>query len=81
MGLKYVKKSVIVEAMQWTGDEEAMREFLGQLFLIVGVDNKLRLETLEGPIWASIGDFVIKGIRGEYYPCKPDIFELSYDRV
>ena len=41
----------------------------------------LRIETLEGPITASPGDWVIRGIQGEFYPCKPDIFAATYDEV
>lgn len=81
MGVKYVKKAIVIEALPWTGDEDAMREFLGALFLIIDTDERLRLETLEGPMWASLGDFVIQGVKGEYYPCKPDVFALTYDKV
>lgn len=81
MSVKYVKKAVIVEALPWTGDEEEMMEFLGELFLIVDTDERLRIDTLEGPIWANLGDFIIEGVQGEFYPCKPDIFAMSYDKV
>lgn len=80
--MKYVKKAVIVEALPWTGDNvDQLAEFMGELFLIVGQDEKIRIDTLEGPIWASLGDFIIKGLQGEYYPCKPDIFAMTYDKV
>lgn len=79
--VKYVKKAVIVEALTWTGDEEEMMDFLGELFLIVDTDERLRIDTLEGPIYANLGDFIIKGVKGEFYPCKPDIFAMSYDKV
>ncbi len=39
------------------------------------------VDTLEGPLQVSEGDWIIKGVKGEYYPCKPDIFELTYERV
>lgn len=39
------------------------------------------IKTLEGKITASVGDFIIKGVKGEFYPCKPDIFELTYDKL
>lgn len=80
-GLKYVKKAVIVDALPWTGDEEAMAEFMGELFVPVDEDERLRIDTLEGTMWANLGDFVIRGVKGEYYPCKPDVFALTYDRV
>ena len=41
----------------------------------------VRIQTLEGPIWASPGDFIIQGVQGEPYPCKPDIFEATYEPV
>lgn len=81
MPVKYVKKAVVVEAEPWTGDEEVMEKFLGELFLIVDTDERLRIDTLEGHMWANLGDFVIKGVKGEFYPCKPDVFELTYDKV
>lgn len=39
------------------------------------------IPTLEGIMQASIGDYIIKGVQGEYYPCKPDIFKITYDEV
>lgn len=44
-------------------------------------DDCVKIETLEGTITASVGDYVVRGTRGEFYPCKPDIFESKYDRV
>lgn len=41
----------------------------------------LRIETLEGPIYASPDDWIIRGVRGEIYPCKPDIFDATYEPV
>lgn len=81
MADKYVKKPVQVEALQWTGDEDAMREFLGELFLIIDNNERLRIDTLEGEIWGNLGDYIIQGVQGEFYPCKPSIFELTYDKV
>ena len=73
--MKYRKKPVIIEAIQWNGRNS--------LELIEFTNNKLfpRLETLEGIITASIGDFIIKGVNGEYYPCKPEIFYKTYERM
>jgi hypothetical protein len=39
------------------------------------------ISTLEGKIWASVGDYIIKGVQGEFYPCKPDIFEQTYEEA
>ena len=41
----------------------------------------MNIKTLEGNIHASIGDYIIKGVKGEYYPCKPDIFHMTYEKV
>lgn len=76
------KKPVEIEAWQFDGTNRGniiawMREHgvetvnpLGSLFLI---------STLEGTMTADIGDWIIKGVKGEFYPCKPDIFDLTYD--
>ena len=44
-------------------------------------DEEFEIETLEGTMKASKGDYIIKGVQGEYYPCKPDVFEMTYDKV
>ena len=44
-------------------------------------DLTIRIETLEGEITASLNDWIIKGVKGEFYPCKPDIFEATYEPV
>lgn len=83
---QYVKKPVVVEAIQWTGlNEKQVMEFcLGKAFFGQVSDAKhtairMTIETLEGVMTAQIGDFIIKGIRGEFYPYKPDIFAMTYD--
>ena len=43
-------------------------------------DQELRIQTLEGSMIASVGDYIIKGVKGEFYPCKPDIFEMTYEK-
>lgn len=85
---KYVKRPVIIEAIQWTGKN------VEEIISFVGEDNcsfrkpikssnfdNLVIFTLEGVHYASINDYIIKGIKGEFYPCKPDIFEQTYERV
>ena len=85
---RYRKRPVTIEAFQWTGDHDqiddpvwivkAMRE--GTVWY--DVESKtLRIETLEGEMVASSGDWIIQGVKGELYPCKPDIFELTYEPV
>jgi hypothetical protein len=83
---KYRKKPIVVEAMQLTNQSiDEVINFIsgiGKGFIRIShVGNKVHLEipTLEGDVWASEGDYVIKGIAGEFYPCKPGIFEASYE--
>lgn len=88
----YRKKPVIIEAIQWTGNnlleiiqftglhESTKKWTWGEYEKVVEI-NGLKIFTLEGPIKASIGDYIIKGIKGEFYPCKPDIFESTYEEI
>jgi len=78
MANKYRKKPVEVEAVQYTGDNfQDLAEFVGK-DLVVGVSG-IYIRTLEGDMLISIGDYVIRGVNGEFYPCKPDIFEKTYE--
>ena len=81
--MKYIKKLIIVDAVQRTGNNiEEIKSFLdenGGVYTIT--DNSLVINTLEGDMLASLGDYIIKGIHGEFYPCKPDIFKETYDQV
>jgi hypothetical protein len=82
----YRKKPVAIEAFQWFGTinrYSAPSWFLEamQNNVVYFVDNKLRIDTLEGTYRASIGDFIIQGVKGEIYPCKPDIFKETYEEV
>ena len=80
---KYRKKPVIVEAVTWTGNniEEVKELAKNAVEHIIFVDNNLYIETLEGNMNVSVGDYIIKGIEGEFYPCKPDIFKETYETV
>ncbi len=78
---KYIKKTVEIEAFQLlNNDEDNVFDFVnnngGKAYFHNG---DLIIETLEGDMTASDGDFIIKGIKGEFYPCKPDIFSLTYE--
>ena len=78
---KYRKKPVVIEAIQWNGRNEALiAEFVGG-FLRMDDTDILYIPTLEGEMAASVGDFIIRGVNGEFYPCKPDIFEKTYEAV
>jgi hypothetical protein len=76
MKLKATKKPISVYAVQWTGDNlDEIKEFDKDAFFF----KQLVIPTLEGNHLAIIGDYIIKGIAGEFYPCKKDIFEKTYD--
>lgn len=88
---QYRKKPVVIEAFCWTGDEHQSEdpEWICEAIkngLVYFTDNsteqvKLHIRTLEGDMTADLGDYIIKGVKGEIYPCKPDIFELTYEAV
>lgn len=79
----YKKKPVIVEALQFDGKNLHEAEtFVGKELKAKVHSNDLYevvIETLEGDMIASPGDYIIKGVKEEFYPCKPDIFEATYD--
>jgi hypothetical protein len=83
----YVKQPVVIEAIQFTDNNPPtllrVSEFFGseaKFVQIVRRDESIELviPTLEGNMRASIGDYIIRGVKGEYYPCKPDVFEETY---
>lgn len=93
---KYRKKPVEVEAIQWTGDNTLqVIRFMGQDvdfdrymerdkfsdYVDYARKEGLKIHTLEGEMTASVGDYIIKGVKGEFYPCKPDIFKATYEKV
>lgn len=86
--MKYRKKPVVVEAIQFTQNNfPQIKEFTNGLaynFCIMDSRNMIAtciIPTLEGDHTATEGDYIIKGIKGEFYPCKPDIFEQTYEMV
>lgn len=79
----YRKKPVVIEAIQWT-DTDACRERMAAWFdthheMFITRGPQVVIETLEGSMLASVGDWIIRGVNGEFYPCKPDVFEKTYD--
>ena len=89
--MKYRKKPVVIEAFKFDG---YFIGFVGEPYaplwafeglhtgvLIIESQGDLYVNTLEGKMLVSIGDYIIKGIQGELYPCKPDIFEATYELV
>ncbi len=83
--MKYRKKPIVIEAIQFIGDKNKFNvaEFFkgGGEFTMRFSGEKLEIDTLEGTMIASPGDYIIKGIKGEFYPCKPDIFLASYEKI
>lgn len=87
---KYRKKPVVIDAEQWfpPGHENYV-EGKFKIFPDLGIertegriyekDGVYEVQTLEGPLNISTGDFIITGVKGERYPCKPDVFERTYD--
>lgn len=89
--MKYRKKPVVIDAVQWTGiNPTEIKEFCPTA--IVEIHDAawqagagapiavITIPTLEGNMVVSRGDYVIKGVNGEFYPCKPDIFDKSYEK-
>lgn len=82
---KFRKKPVMVEALRYDGtNNEELEDFAESsiVFRDIMSDNMtVYIDTLEGEMKVSKGDYVIKGVKGEFYPCKPDIFDKSYEEV
>lgn len=89
--MQYRKKPIVIEAFKWTGgpDQTEDPDWIVQAIKSGGVRFEqvgtplvgMLIDTLDGTMRADIGDYVIRGITGEIYPCKPAIFEASYDPV
>lgn len=90
------KKPIVIQAMQWDGSRESIEElckwvnkdaietdpFLSYIFINDEDVKDVRIWTLEGDLEVSKDDWIIKGVnKGEFYPCKPDIFEATYEKV
>lgn len=88
---QYKKKSAVIDAIQWTGDnlreiinfigwhESASQKWTWEEYEYVVANEGLKIFTLYGPIMASIGDYIIKDIDGECFPCEQEIFDEIYD--
>ena len=87
---KFRKKPVVIEAIQFTQDAD-VNEASDGLFVWLDAElhdywyddecDQIVIPTLEGDMRASVGDWIIRGVQGEFYPCKPDIFEQTYEGV
>ena len=82
---KYRKKPVVIEALQISRESiyKVERWCGGSIkgIKLPITEQCIDIQTLEGEIRANFGDYVIQGVKGEFYPCKPDIFELTYEEV
>ena len=89
--MKFRKKPIVIEAFKWTGDHNQTED---PVWICDKIRSKevyfrndrtpdvlLIVRTLEGEMIANLGDWIIQGVKGEVYPCKPDIFEATYERV
>ena len=87
--MKYRKKPVVIEAWEFTkkaldSNDSWVRLYRNELHLISQYAGKvlyIEIDTLEGTMRADLGDYIIKGVQGELYPCKPDIFKATYEIV
>lgn len=81
---KFRKKPVVIDAVQWDGLSETANTFIGERYTVdwwyaSERSPNIIIPTLEGNRLAYIGDWIIKGVKGEFYPCKPDIFAATYE--
>ncbi len=84
--MKFRKKPVIIDAVRFSASDKSSHDHVNFGYPKVDatphpMDGKYWVETLEGHLCVSEGDWIITGIKGEHYPCKPDIFEMTYEPV
>lgn len=84
--MKYRKKPVVIDAFLWTGTNPfelgEWHESVGRVDrFCINDDLTISIPTLEGVMTAQQGDYIIRGVKGEFYPCKPDIFLATYDEA
>jgi hypothetical protein len=78
--MQYRKKPIVIEAFKY-GYDDFPEWFIGSDYYVNTEHHWLVIKTLEGDMAASLGDYIIKGVKGELYPCKRDIFEETYEQV
>ncbi len=80
---QFRKKPVVIEAIKWDGKSNTLARIdllaLSSNMVFMVDDGTLSIATLEGEMTAQPGDWIIRGVKGELYPCKPDIFEATYE--
>ena len=80
--MQYIKKPIPVEAIQWTGDNfQEVREFMNDAHVVITMYDDLIIPTLEGDMKAPKDSWIIRGAMGEYYPCRREVFEETYEPV
>lgn len=80
--MKYRRKPTIIEAIQFNGtNHHQLADWSGEVVRLTESLDKLEIVTLEGTMTASLGDYIVKGTKGEFYPVKPDIFEANNEKV
>ena len=82
--MKFRKKPVEIEALIWNNNFDEIFQFMdadNNLGIVGFTGDVLQIRTLEGIMDAQPGDYIIKGVKGEFYPCKPDIFALTYESL
>lgn len=82
--MRYRKKPVVIDAVQFEGGSDSAHRvdiFTRRGCSSIGIPpHAIEIKTLEGTMVADMGDWIIRGVKGEYYPCKPDIFEATYEK-
>ena len=79
---KYIKKPIPINAIQWTGYNKAeIIEFTQNRCRFTNNKISIIIPTLEGDMGAMDGDYIIRGVDGEFYPCRRDIFEKTYEKI
>lgn len=80
--MKYRKKPIVVEAIRWTGKNQTeIDKFCGMKVVWSKGKKTFLVLTREGTMLATMGDYIIKSVNGEFYPCKPNVFAKTYERV
>lgn len=79
---KFRKKPIVIEAMQWNGqNKQAILDWAAGAVTPSVSEKHLRVHTLEGALAANSGDWILKGVKNEFYPCAADIFAMTYEAV
>ena len=90
---KYRKKPVVIEALQFETNNEAGDKNMNEIVAFINQGKRaddrhgwhngtdIMVQTLEGVMTANVGDYIIRGVKGEFYPCKPDVFDMTYEPV